>query len=151
QRLVHGGAEDPCWLAFLRERVRRGGQGFGTGTASNRASGMARRPGGVAGNIWLRLSPVWVRHGCLSLAPFCRANRLRPPARLKTKDLQYLVIENPLICSCGASTAGRAAPRDPGSSRKRPSSRRRSPARARGNRRARGAPAAACPLIVSSI
>ncbi len=119
--------------------------------ASNRASGMARRPGGVAGNIWLRLSPVWVRHGCLSLAPFCRANRLRPPARLKTKDLQYLVIENPLICSCGASTAGRAAPRDPGSSRKRPSSRRRSPARARGNRRARGAPAAACPLIVSSI
>src|SRR5262245_1457285 len=45
----------------------------------------------------------------------------------------------------------RAAPRDPGSSRKRPSSRRRSPARARGNRRARGAPAAACPLIVSSI
>jgi hypothetical protein len=49
----------------------------------------------------------------------------RPPARLKTKDLQYLAIENPLICPCGASTAGRAAPRDPGGSRKRPSSRRR--------------------------
>src|SRR5262245_48567125 len=53
----------------------------------------------------------------------------------------------PANLSCGASTAGRAAPRDPCSSRKRPSSRRRSPARARGNRRARGAPAAACPSL----
>ena len=32
-----------------------------------------------------------------------RCNFGRPPARLKTKDLQYLVIENPLICSCGAA------------------------------------------------
>jgi hypothetical protein len=70
---------------------------------------------------------------------------LRPSRNAAIRSANWLgdaALRNPttgIACCCARAASGHAAP---------PSS---VPARARGNRRARGAPAAACPLIVSSI